>query len=89
MKLFTVAKGTDCFLLDKSGSYKPFTTRKDLAFDLEQITADPFHPNQHGYTTIGYEFASKGYYGFVAEAGAAWWNAKYTLFVAGSKVIVI
>jgi hypothetical protein len=89
MKIFEVAEGTPGYLMDRSGFYRPFTTRKDLVFEMENIAVDPFHPEDLGINTIGHDFATKGYYGFTDEMGNARYRAKYILFVAASKVKVV
>jgi hypothetical protein len=89
MKLFTIAKGTPGYLMDRTGFYKPFNVRKDLTFELENVVVDPLHPGKYGTNTIGHEFASKGYYGFVDETGNAKYRAKHTLFIGLPDVVVV
>lgn len=69
MKVFTVDSGSKGYLMTHGtfGPPQPFTTRRPLMFEREQIVVDPLHPGVC-VNTIGYEMAKSGHYGFIDDA---------------------
>lgn len=104
MKLFKVPAGTKGYLLCEDPTMpvlKPWTVRKDMIFQREDLNADPItlgnHPHSLGFKTIGYDIVKKGYSIFYppADCDKGWIGTgqfrkpKYQLVVPFSAVEVL
>ena len=87
MKLFEVKKGTEVHVMFEGPAMpltEPKTMKRDMLFELEDVTIDPLHPEQLGVRTIGNCYARAGWYGFrLHKCG------KYRTLLAHSRVVRI
>lgn len=87
MKMFVVPIHTQGLLIGKDFS-QSFTTRTELAFDLEEVEFDPVTVLNHSgsYSARIVELAMKGLYGF-GRCGPS--GQKYTLIVSEKNVNIL
>ncbi len=87
MKMFVVPVATNGALVTNK-RMKPFTTRSELTFELEEIAFDPVScvNRPDDYTSREREMAKLGLYGFTRSGPS---GQKYTLIVPGKSVTIL